>query len=59
MEKLADAFSQAISNPDVIKRLADLGSTPGTERGGNFRTFIQNDRSKWRLVAKEANLTAK
>jgi len=59
VEKLADAFSKAINNPDVIKRLAELGSTPGTERGGNFRTFIEKDRAKWRLVAKEANLTAK
>jgi tripartite-type tricarboxylate transporter receptor subunit TctC len=57
--KLADAFSQAIKHPEVTKRLTELGSTPGTERGGNFRNFILNDRSKWQRVAKEANLSAK
>ena len=59
VEKLADAFSQALKNPDVTKRLAELGSTPGTERGDGFRTFIRNDRSKWQRVSKEANLSAK
>ena len=59
VEKLADAFSQALKNPDVTKRLGELGSTPGTERGDGFRTFIQDDRSKWQRVSKEANLAAK
>ena len=57
--KLADAFSQALKTQDVISRLSELGSTPGVERGGEFRTFILNDRSKWQRVAKEANLSAK
>ncbi len=57
--KLADAFSQAIKHPEVTKRLIELGSTPGTERGEDFRNFILNDRSKWQRVAKEANLSAK
>ena len=59
VEKLADAFSHALKSPDVTKRLAELGSTPGTERGDGFRTFIRDDRSKWQRVSKEANLAAK
>jgi tripartite-type tricarboxylate transporter receptor subunit TctC len=59
VEKLADAFSQAIKNPDVTKRLAELGSTPALQRTDEFRTFILNDRTKWQRLAKEANIVAK
>ena len=60
VEKLADAFSQALKNPDVTTGLRPAqNSCPGTERGDGFRAFIQDDRSKWQRVSKEANLAAK
>lgn len=55
-DKLADAFAQAIADPSVTRRMAELGATAGTLRTDAFRSFILNDRSKWQRLAREANI---
>lgn len=58
VNKLADAFTRAIQDPNVVQRLEELGSTAGTLRGDAFRDFILHDRSKWQQLAKEANISS-
>jgi tripartite-type tricarboxylate transporter receptor subunit TctC len=57
VQKLAAAFSKAISSPDVTKRLAELGASSASLHGGDFKTFIVNDRAKWQRLAKDANIS--
>jgi tripartite-type tricarboxylate transporter receptor subunit TctC len=58
VDKLADAFTRAIQDPNVVQRLEELGSTAGTLRGDAFREFILHDRTKWQQLAKEANISS-
>ena len=58
VDKISSAFAEAMENPDVVKRLAELGATAVTNRPSEFRKFITDDRAKWQKLAKEANIVS-
>ena len=56
VDKLSRAFATAMENPDVVKRLAELGATAVTNSPVEFKKFITDDRAKWQNLAREANI---
>ena len=56
VDKISRAFAEAMKNPDIIKRLTDLGATAETNSPAEFKTFITEDRAKWVKLAKDARL---
>jgi tripartite-type tricarboxylate transporter receptor subunit TctC len=56
VDKISRAFAAAMENPDVVKRLAELGATAVTNSPAEFKQFITDDRAKWQNLAKEANI---
>jgi len=56
VDKISGAFAKAMKNPDIIKRLTDLGATAETNSPVEFKTFITEDRAKWVKLAKDARL---
>jgi tripartite-type tricarboxylate transporter receptor subunit TctC len=57
--KISDMFGQAMRNPELVKKLADLGAAATTNAPSEFKTFLINDRAKWQRVSDQANLRAK
>jgi len=58
VQKIAKSFTQAMKDPTVIKRLAELGGTAETNTPTEFRNFIADDRAKWRRLAEQAKIVA-
>ena len=58
VDKISQAFGEAMSNPEVVKRLAGLGATAETNKPAEFRQFIADDRAKWQKLAKDAKIVA-
>lgn len=58
VDAISRAFAQAMARPEVVKRLAELGATAGTNSPAEFKKFITADRAKWQSLAKEANIVA-
>lgn len=56
VDKISRTFAEAMKNPDIIKRLTDLGATAETNSPAEFKTFITEDRAKWVKLAKDARL---
>ncbi|MEI2415403.1 tripartite tricarboxylate transporter substrate binding protein [Orrella sp. JC864] len=54
--RLNEAFAQALSDPDIQSRLADMGArvTPGTPQA--FGQFIEAEIEKWRPVVERAGI---
>ena len=59
VQKISDLFGAAMRNPDLVKRLADLGAAATTNTPAEFKTFLTADRSKWQRLSDQANLRAK
>jgi tripartite-type tricarboxylate transporter receptor subunit TctC len=41
-----------MNDPDMAKRLADVGAEPGTLSGDAFATFLRTEVDKWGEVVK-------
>ena len=49
---LIDSVSKVMSEPDMAKRLADVGAEPGTLSGDAFGAFLRSEVDKWGEVVK-------
>ena len=56
VDKISQAFTEAMKNPEIIRRLTELGATAETNSPADFRKFIADDRARWVKLAKDARL---
>jgi len=56
-ERLFAAMRQALSDPDVIRRLRDEGAEPSDMDGEGFARLIRWERERWATVIRQANIT--
>jgi tripartite-type tricarboxylate transporter receptor subunit TctC len=56
VDKLSAAIRAALAKPDVVERLAALGSTARGSTPAEFATFLQQESDKWTDVMKRANI---
>jgi tripartite-type tricarboxylate transporter receptor subunit TctC len=52
--RLIAATEKVLKSPDVIQRMRDLGSEPGTAFGADFATFMQAETRKWSDVIRKS-----
>ena len=50
LAKLRAEVAKVMSSPDIVKRLAELGSEPGTTVEGDVRAFLNAETKKWAEV---------
>lgn len=55
--RLYGAMREALSNPDVIRRLRDEGAEPSSLDGEGFARLIRWERERWAQVIRQANIT--
>jgi tripartite-type tricarboxylate transporter receptor subunit TctC len=51
---LIEAVSKVMKEPDMVKRLAEVGAEPGTLSGDAFGAFLRTEVDKWGQVVKAA-----
>ncbi|WPO39043.1 tripartite tricarboxylate transporter substrate binding protein [Tardiphaga sp. 42S5] len=51
---LIDGVTKVLKDPDMAKRLADVGAEPGTLSGDAFAAFLRTESEKWGQVVKTA-----
>jgi tripartite-type tricarboxylate transporter receptor subunit TctC len=56
-ERLFAAMRQALSDPDVIRRLRDEGAEPSSMDGEAFARLIRWERERWAPVIRQSNIT--
>ncbi len=56
-ERIFAAMRQALSDPDVIRRLRDEGAEPSSMDGEGFARLIRWERERWATVIRQANIT--
>ena len=49
-------LSSVLEAPDMVARIRELGSEPGTAFGKDFGTFMAAETKKWAEVIRSANL---
>jgi tripartite-type tricarboxylate transporter receptor subunit TctC len=54
MKALIDSVTKLLKDPDMVKRLADVGAEPGTLSGDDFAAFLRTESEKWGQVVKTA-----
>jgi tripartite-type tricarboxylate transporter receptor subunit TctC len=54
MKILIDSVTKVLKDPDVVKRLADVGAEPGALSGDAFASFLRAESEKWGQVVKTA-----
>lgn len=58
VRKLADAAAQAVSDPAVVKRLADIGMDVAPQSAPAFDRYLDSESKKWTRVLKTAGISA-
>jgi tripartite-type tricarboxylate transporter receptor subunit TctC len=58
VQKLSDAFGQAVRDPDVSKLLTGLGAFPVGGSPTALQDFVSNESKKYGAVIKDNNITA-
>jgi tripartite-type tricarboxylate transporter receptor subunit TctC len=58
VKKLADAVAQAVANPDIARRLADLGMDVAPQSAPAFDRYIASESRKWTGVLKTAGIAS-
>ena len=56
MKTLTDAVTKVLRDPDLAKRLADVGAEPGSLSGSEFGAYLHAEADKWGKVVKNANV---
>ena len=56
LAKISRDFAQALGQPEVVKRLNELGATVESNTPAQFSDFIRRDRQKWQDVAERAGI---
>ncbi|WP_086088514.1 Bug family tripartite tricarboxylate transporter substrate binding protein [Pseudorhodoplanes sinuspersici] len=59
LKKLRTEMGAALKSPDIVKRLSDLGSMPGTADEADFRKFLKTETDKWAEVIKASGAKQK
>lgn len=55
--RLSAAMREALSNPEVVRRLRDEGAEPSTLDGPGFARLIRWERERWADVVRQARIT--
>jgi len=55
--RLFAAMREALSNPDVVRRLRDEGAEPSSMDGPGFAALIKWERERWAEVVRQARIT--
>ncbi|WP_315838314.1 tripartite tricarboxylate transporter substrate binding protein [Bradyrhizobium prioriisuperbiae] len=56
MAALIAAVSKVLQDPDVVKKLAEVGAEPGALSGAAFATFLRAEADKWGKVVTTAGV---
>ena len=56
--RLQAAIARAYARPDVRERIAGLGAEPVANTPAEFAALLQSESSRWRTLAREANIHA-
>jgi tripartite-type tricarboxylate transporter receptor subunit TctC len=58
VNKLNMAMNVALKQPEVIKRMKDLGATPSGASPAEFKAFLVQDLDRWAKVVQAAGIQA-
>jgi tripartite-type tricarboxylate transporter receptor subunit TctC len=58
VNKLNAAMNVALKQPEVIKRMKDLGATPSGTSPAEFRAYLTQDLERWAKVVQAAGIQA-
>jgi tripartite-type tricarboxylate transporter receptor subunit TctC len=58
VNKLNAAMNVALKQPEVIKRMKDLGATPSGNSPTEFRAYLTQDLERWAKVVQAAGIQA-
>jgi tripartite-type tricarboxylate transporter receptor subunit TctC len=53
---LTDAVTKVLRDPDLAKKLADVGAEPGSLSGSEFGAYLHSEADKWGKVVKDAGV---
>jgi tripartite-type tricarboxylate transporter receptor subunit TctC len=56
MKALTEAVMKALRDPDLAKKLADVGAEPGTLSGSEFGAYLHTEADKWSKVVSGAGV---
>ena len=56
MKALTEAVMKALRDPDLVKKLADVGAEPGTLSGREFGAYLHAEADKWGKVVRDAGV---
>jgi tripartite-type tricarboxylate transporter receptor subunit TctC len=56
MKTLTDAVMKVLHDPDLAKKLADVGAEPGAMSGSEFGAYLRSEADKWGKVVKDAGV---
>lgn len=54
--KLAGIVQQGVKNPDVRRRMLEIGAVPGGNSPEEFRAFVQSEMQKWGNFVKQTGI---
>src|SRR5262249_55232818 len=57
LARLRSEVAKILAAPDVVERLADLGTEPGLAVESEVRAFFQAETDKWSEVVRVANIS--
>ena len=57
VDKLNHEINEALKDPGMLKKLADLGGIPAPGTPDDFKTFLTAETAKWEKVVHAANLS--
>jgi len=58
LAKLRAEVAKVLASPDIVKRLAELGSEPGTATEADVRAFLDSETQKWAEVIRVSGAKA-
>lgn len=56
LKTITDATKAALSQPEMVKKFADLGAEPGALFGADFGKFLNDEAAKWGKVVRDAGV---
>jgi len=55
-DKISATVAQVMRQPDIIRKLNELGATPATDSPAEFTKFVRDDSARWKEVATRAGI---